>query len=86
MQHAAFRIHPYHHEVIGDMADLHTMTRDDLYNHYRRFYVPNNAVMAVSGDFDTNTMLARIKKLFETIPAGSEPARLARQFSAVHAG
>jgi zinc protease len=79
LQHAAFRVHPYHHEVIGDMADLHTMTRDDLYNHYRTFYVPNNAVMAVAGDFDTTQMLARIKELFEPIPAGKEPSRLARK-------
>jgi len=78
MQQTAFRIHPYHHEVIGDMADLRTMTRDDLYNHYRTFYVPNNAVMAVAGDFETESMLRRIKELFETAPAGSEPARLAR--------
>lgn len=79
IQQTAFRIHPYHHEVIGDMADLHTMTRNDLYNHYRVFYVPNNAIMAVAGDFDTNSMLARLKELFDPIPAGNEPARLARQ-------
>ena len=78
IQQSAFRIHPYHHEVIGDMADLHTMTRDDLYSHYRTFYVPNNAVMALAGDFDTQTMLARIKELFEPIPSGMEPRRLAR--------
>lgn len=78
VQHAAFRIHPYHHEVIGDMADLRAMTRDDLYNHYRAFYVPNNAVMAVAGDFDTKSMLARIRELFEPIPPGKEPTRLAR--------
>ena len=78
LQQTAFRIHPYHHEVIGDMADLRTMTRDDLYNHYRTFYVPNNAVMAVAGDFDTDSMLARIRELFESIPGGSDPARLAR--------
>ena len=78
MQHTAFRIHSYHHEVIGDMADLRTMTRDDLYNHYHKYYVPNNAVMAVAGDFDTKTMLKRIQELFEPIPAGSEPSRLAR--------
>src|SRR5512146_277670 len=70
IQQTAFRVHPYHHEVIGDMADLHTMTRDDLYNHYRTYYVPNNAVMAVAGDFETDKMLARIKELFEPIPAG----------------
>jgi zinc protease len=78
VQQTAFRIHPYHHEVIGDMADLRSMTRDDLYNHYRTFYVPNNAVMAVAGDFDTQSMLGRIRELFEPIPAGGDPARLAR--------
>jgi zinc protease len=79
IQQTAFRVHPYHHEVIGDMADLHSMTRDDLYDHYRAFYVPNNAVMAVAGDFDTQSMLARIKELFEPVSAGNEPARLARE-------
>src|SRR5688572_27839713 len=84
VQHTAFRIHSYHHEVIGDMADLRSMTRDDLYNHYRTFYVPNNAVMAVAGDFDTQSMLGRIRELFEPIPAGGEPARLARPEPAQH--
>ena len=78
VQGAAFRVHPYHHEVIGDMADLHSMTRDDLYRHYKTYYVPNNAVMAVAGDFETDQMLARIKELYEPIPAGGEPPRLAR--------
>jgi zinc protease len=78
IQQTAFRVHPYHHEVIGDMADLLTMSREDLYNHYRAFYIPNNAVMAVAGDFDSKTMLSRIKELFEPVPSGSEPRRLAR--------
>jgi zinc protease len=78
IQQTAFRIHPYHHEVIGDMADLRTMTREDLFDHYRKYYVPNNAVMAIAGDFDTESMLGRIRELFEPTPAGPEPARLAR--------
>ena len=78
VQAAAFRVHTYHHEVIGDLADLQTMTREDLYNHYKTFYAPNNAIMAVAGDFETNQMLARIKELFEPIPAGDEPPRLTR--------
>jgi Predicted Zn-dependent peptidases len=78
LQQTAFRVHSYHHEVIGDMADLHSLRRDDLYNHYRTFYVPNNAIMAVAGDFDTQSMLGRIRDLFEPIPAGGDPARLAR--------
>ena len=78
MQNYAFRVHPYHHEIIGDMADLRTITRDDLYNHYRTYYVPNNAVLAIAGDFETKSMLKRIKELFGKIPKGQTPPRLAR--------
>lgn len=78
MQAAAFRVHGYHHEIIGDMIDLHTMTRDDLYNHYRAHYMPNNAIAVAVGDFDTETMLARIRELYEPIPAGSQPQLFVR--------
>jgi zinc protease len=78
VQAASFRVHPYQHEIIGDKADLMTMTRDDLYGHYRTFYVPNNAVMAVAGDFKIKPMLARIKELYEGIPTGPTPPRLNR--------
>jgi zinc protease len=78
VQHAAFRVHPYHHEVVGDLADLKTMTREDLYKHYRANYQPNNAVVCAAGDFKTGEMLARLRELFEPLPAGSEPARLDR--------
>jgi len=78
VQHAAFRVHPYHHEVIGDMADLRTMQRDDLHRHYRRYYVPNNTVVSVAGDFDTKEMLGRIRREFARIPAGPTPPRLSR--------
>lgn len=79
IQQAAFRVHPYHHEVIGDMADLFTISREDLYNHYKTYYVPNNAVMAVAGDFETKAMLKRIRDLFEKIPKGKTPPRLKRE-------
>jgi zinc protease len=78
MQQAAFRVHPYHHEVIGDMADLLTITREQLYAHYRTYYQPNNAVLALAGDFETGEMLARIRELYAGIPAGPQPARLQR--------
>lgn len=67
---AAFRVHPYHHEVIGDLADLQTITQADLLAHYRRFYVPDNALIVVAGDFRTADMLARVESLFGQIPAG----------------
>lgn len=64
VQAAAFRVHSYHHEVIGDMADLQSMTREDLYGHYRQYYAPNNAIAVAVGDFKTKDMLARIEQLF----------------------
>lgn len=78
VQQASFRVHSYHHEVIGDKADLRTLTRDDLYRHYRTYYVPNNAVIGVAGDFSTRAMLDRIKQLFGRIPKGPTVPRLAR--------
>jgi zinc protease len=78
VQAAAFRVHSYHHEVIGDLADLQTIQREDLYQHYRTYYVPNNAVLIVAGDFQTEQMLARIRQLYEPMSAGHLPARRIR--------
>jgi zinc protease len=78
MQASAFRVHSYHHEVIGDQVDLESMQRDDLYRHFRGYYVPNNAVLAIAGDFETEKMLGRVRELFESIPAREEPPRLRR--------
>ncbi len=78
MHQVAFRVHSYHHEIIGDKADLHTMTRDDLYNHYRNYYVPNNAILTMAGDFETKSMLKRVKESFDPIPKGATPPRLIR--------
>lgn len=74
---AAFRVHGYHHEIIGDLYDLETMTRDDLYNHYRTYYAPNNAIAVAVGAFDSAEMLARITELYGSIP----PSELPRAFS-----
>ena len=78
VQAASYRVHPYHHSIIGDMADLETISRDDLYNHYCTHYVPDNAVLAIAGDFKTEDMLSRIQELFEPIPCGDERSRLDR--------
>lgn len=68
-----FHVHGYHHEIIGDMVDLHTMTRDDLYHHYRQHYAPANAAIIVVGDFQSDAMLTRIQDLFGTLPGGEHP-------------
>jgi zinc protease len=71
VQGAAFRVHPYHHETIGDLCDLERITHGDLWRHYQRYYGPDNAIAVAVGDFDRPQMLARIEELFGPIPARS---------------
>jgi zinc protease len=71
VQGAAFRVHPYHHETIGDLCDLERITHGDLWRHYERYYGPDNAIAVAVGDFDRPQMLARIEELFGPIPARS---------------
>lgn len=78
VQAAAFRVHSYHHEVIGDLIDLQTMQRDDLYQHYRRYYLPGNAILTVAGDFATEEMMKRIMELYGPLADGSPPETTVR--------
>lgn len=73
---AAFRAHPYGQGVIGHTSDLHHISRDDLYRHYKTYYIPNNATVVVVGDVDAATMLQEIEARFGTIPSGPEPPRV----------
>lgn len=78
VQSAAFRVHPYHHEIIGDLTDLYSMQREDIYRHYRTYYVPNNAVLSIAGDFETQSILERVRELYEPLAAGAQLPRLVR--------
>ena len=68
MQATAYKVHPYHHETIGWKADLQRMTRDDLYNFYKKYYAPNNATVVAVGDFDTDRLLEKLNATFGQIP------------------
>jgi len=75
---SAFRVHPYHHDTIGDMCDLETITHQDLWHHYQTYYGPDNAIAVAVGDFEAGQMLARIEELFGPIPARSDPSPVNR--------
>jgi zinc protease len=77
MQATAFVAHGYHHETIGHLCDLQSMTRDDLYGHYRMYYAPNNCVAVGAGAFDAQDMLARIDKAFGKIKPGPALPKIA---------
>lgn len=72
---AAFKVHPYRHPTIGWQSDVETMTREDLYGHYRRFYTPSNATLVIVGDVDTDDVLRRVDREFGPIPAMPVPGR-----------
>ena len=73
---AAYKVHPYRHPTIGWLSDLQTMTRDDLYQYYRRNYIPNNATVVVVGDVETDDVLRRVETQFGGIPSGPAPRRV----------
>ncbi len=73
VQAAAYVAHPYRHPVIGWKNDLLTITRDDLYSHYRTFYTPNNSIAVVTGDFEPQAMLAKLQEHFSSLPSGPQP-------------
>ena len=64
----ALRVHPYGHPVIGWLQDLESLDRDDLYEHYRRHYVPGNATLVIVGDVDADDVFTRAEKHFGHIP------------------
>ncbi|MCG2814309.1 MAG: insulinase family protein [Thermodesulfovibrionales bacterium] len=68
---AAFKSHSYHWPVIGWMSDISSIERSDLLNHYRAYYSPDNAVIAVSGDIKADEIIKKIKASFGSIPPAS---------------
>ena len=70
----AFRVHSYRHSIIGDMVDLHSMTHHDLFDHYRKFYAPNNAIGVAVGAFDSTEMIAKIRHYYGSLSV-QDPVR-----------
>jgi predicted Zn-dependent peptidase len=62
--------HPYHHDVIGSMADLSAASITDVQNFFRTYYAPNNAVLVVAGDIDVPQVKTMVHKYFTPIPRG----------------
>ena len=71
----AFKVHPYRHPTIGWQSDVETMTREDLFGHYKRYYTPSNATIVIVGDVDTDDALRRVEQQFGAITANGTPAR-----------
>ncbi|MEE8279040.1 MAG: pitrilysin family protein [Thermoanaerobaculia bacterium] len=62
--------HPYHWPVIGYMEDIAAATLEDLEEFFRTYYAPDNAVLTLTGELDTQRALERVIRYFGEIPRG----------------
>jgi predicted Zn-dependent peptidase len=63
------------HNFYGDLSDLDAATLDDARSFFKTYYAPNNAVLAVVGDFEPAQALALVKQYFGPIAAQQQPPR-----------
>jgi zinc protease len=62
--------HPYYGSVIGSHADIEAARIADIRDFHQQFYTPNNASIAIAGDFDPKKLKELLTKYFGPIPAG----------------
>lgn len=63
--------HPFHHSLIGSMEDLSAASLEDIAEFFATYYVPDNAVLTVCGDFEPSEAKRLIAEYFGPIPRGS---------------
>src|SRR6185295_5006542 len=69
----AFKVHPYRNPIVGWLQDVERATVEEQQAYYRRYYHPNNAILVIAGDFDTEDVLKKVDRMFSSLPAGTPP-------------
>ncbi len=75
----SFLVHPYRFPIIGWMSDLDALVWEDVVQHYKRYYVPNNATIVMVGDFESERLIKQIREAFGKIPEGPDPPQAVSQ-------
>ncbi len=70
--------HPYGQPASGTEESLNSINREDILAHYKRYYVANNAVIAIVGDLDRNEAEQLVERVIGQLPAGEKAAALPR--------
>ncbi|WP_320816214.1 pitrilysin family protein [Flavobacterium sp.] len=70
-----FKNHPYRWTTIGEMEHLDAATLEEFTAFNKKFYIPNNAVLVLAGQFDKAQAKEWIKKYFGAIPKGTPVTR-----------
>lgn len=71
----AFNVHPYKGDVLGLDPHIRNATDADIKGFHDMFYVPNNAVLVISGDFEETSTKNLVEKYFGEIPSGTATFR-----------
>src|SRR5262245_39445060 len=69
----AYKIHPYRNPIVGWLQDVEQASAIEQQVYYRRYYHPNDAILVLVGDFETEDVLIKATRAFGSIPAGPEP-------------
>lgn len=73
MQELAFSSFGYRHTTIGSMTDLNAATLEDVRSFFKTYYAPNNACVAIVGDFKEADAKKKVEKYFGSIPRQQPP-------------
>lgn len=65
----------YGHTPGGSIAHVQTATADEARRFHERFYNPNNAILAISGDIDQAATLAMVRRWYADLPRGVDAPR-----------
>lgn len=92
MMATVFKVHPYKWPVIGHMKDIENYDSEKLRFFYQTFYVPNNAVLVIVGDFKTSTAKSLVEKYYGKLKSrplpekksAAEPAQTAQRNATLH--
>jgi len=72
-QLARYRNHPARHPIIGYLDEFLAVSRDEIYDFYKRMYVPNNMVFVVAGKIDRQAVVKQISRLWQDAEPGALP-------------
>ncbi|MDY0903663.1 pitrilysin family protein [Pedobacter sp. CFBP9032] len=70
-----FSTHPYRWQPIGSMDHLDAAKLDEFIGFFKKYYVPNNAVLTIAGDLDIDKTKTLVKSYFSEVPKGSAIVR-----------
>ena len=76
---AAFKVHPYRNPIVGWLQDVERATAQEQQAYYRRYYHPNNAILVLTGDFDSDQEFledwrkALLNRAWEALAAAQDP-------------